>query len=95
MYMAKSKLKKLDITYTGVLLFCAGLIVPWIALAISVRGLLMGMPNGGCVTGAGVFLFFGYVINLVGIPFLWLLFCLLKINNIKELKKEQNNTIIY
>ena len=64
----------LKILIAGVLLFILGLFVPWIALGISVQGLMIGMPQGGCVTGASVFYFFGYIINLLGIPILGLIF---------------------
>ncbi|MBP1677387.1 MAG: hypothetical protein H6Q20_1946 [Bacteroidetes bacterium] len=67
-----------NILIAGVLLFIVGFFVPWIALGISIKGLMMGMPEGGCVTGATVFCFFGYAINLIGIPMLGLIFFILE-----------------
>lgn len=60
----------------GIVLFLFGLIVPWIATDVSIKGLLMALKgsNSKCVTGAAVFLYFGYMINLIGIPFLGFIF---------------------
>jgi len=66
------------ILIAGVLLLLLGLVVPWIAMGISIKGLTMGMPNGSCVTGATAFYFLGYFINLIGIPALGLIFFVLE-----------------
>ena len=70
----------------GILLFILGLVAPWIAMGVSIKGLRMAMPDGGCYTGASIFYFFGYIVNLFGIPLLGLIFVVLEI--IKKKKKK-------
>jgi hypothetical protein len=50
--------------------FLLGLIVPIIATFLSTKGLAynFGPDDPRCLTGATVFVFFGYLINLVGLP---------------------------
>jgi len=62
----------------GILLFILGLLVPWMAMEVSIKGLRMAMPNGGCYTGASIFYFFGYIVNLFGIPLLGMIFVVLE-----------------
>lgn len=65
------------IIITGLIAIVLGLIFPWIATLVSANGLAAGMPK--CVTGATTFLFFGYVINLIGIPLIGLIFYILAV----------------
>ncbi len=67
------------IIISGLIAIVLGLILPWIATFVSAHGLAAGIPNdtSKCVTGAATFLFFGYVINLVGIPLIGLIFYIL------------------
>lgn len=64
---------------SGLIAIILGLILPWIATFISAHGLATGMPDDApkCVTGAATFWFFGYVINLIGIPLIGLIFYIL------------------
>ena len=78
----------LKILIAGVLFLLLGLLVPWIAMFISAKGLMMGMPHGGCVTGAAIFYFFGSVVNLIGIPVLGLIFFILE----KMKRKQQDKS---
>jgi uncharacterized BrkB/YihY/UPF0761 family membrane protein len=52
--------------------FLLGLIAPVLATAISAHGLMYNFSpdEPKCVTGAATFLFFGYLMNLIGIPLL-------------------------
>lgn len=63
-----------DIVVAGILLLLLGLLVSRIAMYISIKGILPEMPNVKCDMGAVVFCFFGYLVNLVGIPVLGLIF---------------------
>jgi uncharacterized membrane protein (DUF441 family) len=47
-----------------------GLVVPIFATYLSARGLAynFGPDDPKCVTGAAAFIFFGYLINLIGVP---------------------------
>ncbi len=67
------------IMISGALFMLLGLIVPWIATFVSANGLAAGMTGDGpkCVTGAATFFYFGYLINLPGIPLFGLLFYIL------------------
>lgn len=51
-------------------LFFIGLFGPILATVVSTYGLAIGRdPNDFlCATGAGIFIFFGYAITLVGVP---------------------------
>jgi hypothetical protein len=72
----KTKIRR-KILISGIILFFIGLIVPWIATFVSAIGLASEMPQGPkCVTGAAIFFFFGYIVNLIGIPFLGIIFYL-------------------
>lgn len=64
---------RIDRTDFGVAIlgcFLVGLIVPIVATFLSARGLAynFGPNDPKCVTGAAVFIFFGYLINLIGVP---------------------------
>lgn len=50
--------------------FLAGIIVPLVATSISISGLInnYGSDEPNCVTGAGVFLYFGFLLNVISIP---------------------------
>jgi hypothetical protein len=50
--------------------FLVGLIVPVVATFLSAPGLAynFGPDDPKCVTGAAVFIFFGYLVNLIGVP---------------------------
>ena len=47
-----------------------GFVVPILATYLSLKGLMynFGPDEPKCVIGAGVFLFFGYLINIIGLP---------------------------
>lgn len=53
-----------------------GLVVPILATYFSAQGLMynFGPDEPKCVIGAGVFLFFGYLSNLVGLPIVGIAF---------------------
>ena len=67
------------IIISGMIAIVLGLILPWIATFVSAYGLAAGMPDDSpkCLTGAATFWFFGYVINLIGIPLIGLIFYIL------------------
>lgn len=57
----------------GLAIICCsllGFVVPILATYLSATGLMynFGPDDPKCVTGAGVFLFFGYLINIIGLP---------------------------
>ena len=74
-FRIKSRIRR-KILISGLIGIALGLILPWIATFVSANGLAAGMPDNTpkCVTGATIFLFFGYLINLIGIPLIGLLF---------------------
>ncbi|GAB3819207.1 hypothetical protein GCM10028895_17320 [Pontibacter rugosus] len=47
-----------------------GVVVPILATYFSAKGLMynFGPDEPKCVIGAGIFLFLGYLINLIGLP---------------------------
>ena len=68
MYINTNVRKKILIS--GAIFMVLGLIVPWIAAFVSSYGLTAGLPGNGpkCVNGVMVFIFYGYLINVPGIP---------------------------
>lgn len=52
--------------------FLIGLITPIVATIVSVKGLVynFGPDDPKCATGAAVFLLFGYLVTLTGVPLL-------------------------
>jgi len=81
------------ILISGALFMILGLTVPWIATFVSANGLAAGMTGDGpkCVTGAATFFYFGYLINLPGIPLFGLLFYILgKDDPITQLRQDEN-----
>ena len=71
----KTKIRR-KIIVSSILFLLLGLIVPWIATFVSANGLASGIPDDQpkCVTGAAMFFFYGYLINLIGIPFFAVIF---------------------
>lgn len=53
-----------------------GLVVPILATYLSVQGLMYNFGPGDpkCIIGAGVFLFSGYIINIIGLPIIGIAF---------------------
>lgn len=74
----KSRIRR-KIIISGLIALVLGLILPWVAMFVSAHGLAVGMPDNSpkCVTGATTFWFFGYIINLIGIPLFGLIFYIL------------------
>ena len=74
----KNKLGRLRFGLAIMCCFFLGLVVPILATYLSVKGLMynFGPDDPKCVTGAGVFLVSGYLINLIGVPITGVLFCL-------------------
>ena len=66
----KNRIERTDFGLAILGCFLVGLIVPIVATFLSARGLAYKFEpdDPKCVTGAGVFIFFGYLINLIGIP---------------------------
>lgn len=78
---------KLKLVIAAILFFILGLIAPWTATLVSARGLLENLPEGyGCVIGSAVFLYGGYLLNIIGIPVILILFLFLKGKNKKHFK---------
>lgn len=66
----KSRVSRTDFGVAVLGCFLAGLVVPIAATFLSASGLMynMGPDAPKCVTGAAAFLFYGYLINLIGVP---------------------------
>ena len=66
----KNKIDRTEFCFAVLGYFLLGLFVPIVATFLSVRGLVynFGPDKDVCATGAGVFIFFGYQINLIGVP---------------------------
>ncbi len=61
---------------TGIIALILGTILPWITTFISANEHVSAMHNSTeNLTGAAFFLFFGFVLNLIGIPIIGLIFC--------------------
>jgi len=64
---------RIDRTEFGIVImgcFLAGLFVPIVATSLSAQGLAsnFGPDDPRCVTGVATFIFFGYLVNLIGVP---------------------------
>jgi len=76
----KGKIQRIGFWFIIAGCFLLGLIAPIVATFISARALMAGFEPGEpkCITGVAVFLFFGYAINLIGIPVAGLALSLLR-----------------
>lgn len=66
----KSRVSRTDFGVAFLGCFLAGLVVPIAATFLSARGLMYNLDPEAtkCVTGAAAFLFYGYPVNLIGVP---------------------------
>jgi len=66
----KKRIDRFDFGAAIIGCFLVGLIVPVVATFLSARGLAynFGPDDPKCFTGAAVFIFFGYLLNLIGVP---------------------------
>ena len=76
--IGKGKKQVNRMEFSVVILVCSllALVVPILATYFSVKGLMynFGPDEPKCVTGAGIFLFFGYLLNIIGLPIIGIAF---------------------
>ncbi|MBT1705827.1 hypothetical protein [Chryseosolibacter indicus] len=66
----KNKIDRVNFVVAILGCFLLGLVVPIVATFLSAQGLVYSFEADSpkCVTGAAVFIFFGYLVNLIGVP---------------------------